>query len=315
MAGLNRLAGPLPEPVRSEQAPLKWRETWLYQPDPELVRVLEVAIALRQPLLLTGDPGCGKTSAAYWAAWRMGLRPEQLEHVQIRSDATAESLKYEFDAVRYLRETRPKNNQRWEEWRRTFIRPGPLWRAFEASRKGPAVLLLDEIDKAPRDLPNDLLHEFDALEFEVPDVHGDDKKPLRVSAGRGADNGLQLIAFTSNGERKLPDAFLRRCLHHHLSFDADWLRRIVAHRLEHEAGPKLSPALVTHAVARFVDIQSTYGLHHRPGPAELLVWLRVLAVAADVSPERLAALPLAQLPFLGALLKDQADRKLLPGGS
>lgn len=312
MAELNRLSGPTPPPV-PPGASQKWHEARLYQADPDLKLVMEIAVELRQPLLITGDPGCGKTSAAYWAAWRMGLTPDQLVHAQIRSDETAERLKYEFDAVRFLRESdgAQKGGVTLEHLRAECVRPGPLYRAFEGSQTRPMALLLDEIDKAPRDLPNDLLHEFDQLEFEVRELLDKDKRPRRVTAGKGPENSLSLIIFTSNGERRLPDAFLRRCLHHHLSFDASWRRRIVDARMGGQGGIRRAPQVIDHAITRFVQIQSVYGLHHRPGPAELLVWLRALALSAGITPEELRDRPLAQLPVLGALLKDHADRKLV----
>src|SRR5262249_5394109 len=119
-----------PEPAASPQdAPPKWKEAQYYRPDPELIGALQIAIAMRQPLLITGDPGCGKTSAPYWAAWRLGLQPADLFHVQVRSDSTAAKLKYEFDAVRYFRESQAAalRGSKFDEDRRRFILAGPLW--------------------------------------------------------------------------------------------------------------------------------------------------------------------------------------------
>lgn len=294
------------------EAPPRWREALLYQPDPELVMSLQIAIAMRLPLLLTGDPGCGKTGAAYWAAWRLGLLPRDLVHVQIRSDTSGARLKYEFDAVKYFRESQAAGarQQPFDEDRQRFIQKGPLWQAFAAAREHPTALLLDEIDKAPRDFPNDLLHEFDQMEFEVPDWPLPDGQMRWVSGRGGPDRGLTLIVFTSNGERQLPDAFLRRCVHHHLQFTPDWLLTVVRHRVE-LGDLKIAPGLVEHAVRRFVVLQNMPGLRHRPGLSELLVWLRVIALVGKLDPERLALLRPGELPYLGTLLKDPADRELV----
>lgn len=299
-----REPGPPPQGVHQ-----RWLDVPSYRPSRDLVEVMEAAIALRQPVLLTGEPGCGKTTAAYWAAWRLGLGPERLFHVQVRSDATAAALKYEFDAVRYLREAVAAEAD-WEASRRRYLRPGPLWRAFEAATTGPTVLLFDEIDKAPRDLPNDLLDEFDAWAFDVPDVLDVSGRPLTVSARGGVDDGVTLVMFTSNAERQLPSAFLRRCVHHHLEIDIALLREVVAARVA-SGQLTLAEGLVEHAIARLVAIRATYGLKHRPGTSELLVWLRMLALAGGVSAQELEAMPLHTLPFLGALIKDHADRELL----
>lgn len=311
MSNFKRLqASVQPEPIPND-APAKWLEASFYTPSDDLVTALEVAIALRQPLLLTGEPGSGKTGAAYWASWRLGLRADDLIHVQVRSDASAARLKYEFDAVKYFRESQvmAARNEPWDEDRERFIQPGPLWQAFTAARERPVTLLLDEIDKAPRDFPNDLLHEFDALEFEVPDWP-DGKRARRISARGGP--GFALVVFTSNGERRLPDAFLRRCVHHHLRFDAEQLSKVIQFRIN-KGDLRIDPGLVDFAVQRFVALKGTPGLQHRPGLAELLVWLRVIAMAGDVDINRLENLRLGELPYLGTLLKEPADRDLIGG--
>lgn len=310
MKPFDRLQSAPPPPAMPSDSPVKWQEAPYYQADPELVIAIQIAMAMKQPLLLTGDPGCGKTSAAYWAAWRLGMHPTDLIHVQIRSDASASRLKYEFDAVKYFRESQAAGAKVFNEDRERFIQRGPLWLAFVAAQQKPTVLLLDEIDKAPRDFPNDLLHEFDAMEFEVADWPDSNGCPRRISGRGGIDGGLSLIVFTSNGERHLPDAFLRRCIHHHLHFDPDWLAAVVQHRME-KGDLRIDPALVDHAIRRFVVLQNTPGLRHRPGLSEFLVWLRVIALVGKIDPDHLANLRLGELPYLGTLLKDPGDRDLV----
>lgn len=309
MSTLQRLEDlPLPPAPAGDHLPPKWRDAPLYLPDRELVEALEVAMALGHPLFLTGDPGCGKTSAAYWVAWRMGLAPEDLFVEQVRSDATAARIRYEFDAVKYFRESQAAvaRHEPWIEDRRRFIREGTLWNVFQAARERPVMLLLDEIDKAPRDFPNDLLREFDELLFEVPDLPKD--HPERFVRARGGKGALALVVFTSNGERQLPDAFLRRCVHHHLQVSPEWIARVVRHRIN---DIKIAPTLVDLAVKRFVALQGVPGLRHRPGLAEFIVWLRIVALSGGIAPDRLEAVRLAELPYLGTLLKSPEDRALL----
>ena len=318
--------------------PEKFREAPLYAADEELRTVVELALELGQPLLITGEPGCGKTAAAYWAAWELGLGPTDLFHVQIRSAATAADLKYEFDSVGFLRESQAAG-ARQEIWdtaheeavRRRLIRKGPLWHAFQAARERSVVLLLDEIDKAPRDFPNDLLHEFDQHEFDVPEWQ-ENGRPLRVSArapdrsarreSSPAQDPFLLVVFTSNGERRLPDAFLRRCVHHHVAFDEQRLLDIVRYRLEqarrdeHRAGSGgdgvgLGDDFVRYAIKRFMVLKRSEQLNHEPGLAELLVWLRVVAARGGVDLDRLENLAPGELPYLGLLLKDPEDRQRL----
>ncbi len=292
----------------------KWAEAHTYRPDDDLVTAIEVAIDLGQPLLITGEPGCGKTSAAYWAAWRMGLSPDDLIVEQVRSEASASRMRYEFDAVAYFRESQASAVRGTEfiDDRRRYIRPGPLWRAFEATRTAGrrVVLLLDEIDKAPRDLPNDLLMEFDELRFEVPELP--EKHADRFISARGNPGRLALTVFTSNAERQLPDAFLRRCLHHHIEFNNEHLEAVLTHRSDPERGDlKVPRSFIPVAVEALARLRGL-GLRHTPGTAELIVWLRVLARTGKI-PEApaLGHLDLRSLPHLGTLIKDPADRETL----
>lgn len=300
---------PVP-PVPESAVSTKWKEAALYCPDARLKEALSLAAFLGQPLLLTGRPGCGKTSAAYWAAWRMGLEETDLVHAQVRSDETAAGLKYEFDAVRYLGDSQvaAHRGQDWSPHFERYCRKGPLWRAFEAVRRNrTVVLLLDEIDKAPRDLPNDLLHEFDQMDFEVPEWRDTYDRPVRIS-GRPEEGPIRLLmVLTSNGERDLPEPFLRRCIHHHIEWDAEWLESIVRFRSQKAAQP-VSDELIRYAVQRFMDLQRVDGLTHVPGPSEFLVWMRMIVLRARIEePDRLQHLRLADLPYLGTLIKDPGD--------
>ncbi len=299
------------EPLKpAQEGSERWREAWLYLPHDDLREALRVAVTLQRPLLLTGDPGSGKTTAACWAAQRLQMAYGDLVVHTVRSDATAARLRYEFDAVRYFREAQVSQalGREWKDDRRAFIQPGPLWEAFEGASTRHMGLLLDEIDKAPRDFPNDLLEEIDSYHFTVPELpktHGDHRVDARR---RGAAGSLALVVVTSNGERQLPDAFLRRCVHHHVEFDRDLLARIVARRIETE-DIRIDPGLVDTAIDRFVQLQRRDGLRHRPGLAEFLLWARMLGHAANVSPSRLKELDLSKLPYLGTLIKDAHDRR------
>lgn len=298
---------PLP---RAAEGTERWRDAHLYIPHDDLREALRVAVLLQRPLLLTGDPGSGKTTAAYWAAQRLGMATADLVTDTIRSDATAARLRYEFDAVRYFREAQVSHvtGGEWRDDRRAFIRPGPLWKAFKGATTRTVGLLLDEIDKAPRDLPNDLLEELDSYHFTVPELpegHEDHRVDARA---QGATGLLALVVVTSNGERQLPDAFLRRCVHHHVEFDRDLIERIVSLRIT--AGDiRIDRSLVGTAIDRFVQLQRRDGLRHRPGLAEFLLWARMLGHATDLSASKLKELDLSKLPYLGTLIKDAHDRR------
>ena len=222
-----------------EDVSAQHQEAPLYCPSSELIQAVRLALALRRPLLLTGPSGHGKTSAAYWAAWQLNVASKDLLHIHVRSTTSADELKYQFDAVSYLREAQlsalaarsgqsspaPEKEQ--------FIRKGKLWLAFEQSKESPVVLLIDEIDKAPRDVPNDLLHEMERLEFEVADLPDASHRPTKIQAARPEPDfkkGLLLCIITSNRERDLPDAFVRRCLHCHITLTREEMEQALARR-------------------------------------------------------------------------------------
>ena len=266
-----------------------------YQPDPDLVDAVNVALAVGAPLLLTGEPGTGKTQVAHYLAWYFGIK-ENLFSLFVRSTTTAEDLLYRFDAVAYLHAANDPGRRGERVGKGKFVDPGPLWKAYEA--KGPAVVLIDEIDKAPRDFPNDLLNVLDQHEFHVAETG----ETVRRTGGPPP-----VVVITSNSERRLPEPFLRRCVFHHIEFTEDLLRRAVAAR----AGdfPDLPEPVREAAIGRFLEIRGR-DLRKKPAIAELLVWLTVLSAHGGVGTEDLAG-PLRELPALSVLVKDREDLDLL----
>jgi MoxR-like ATPase len=246
------------------------------------------------PLLLTGEPGTGKTQVAWFLGWYFAI---PVFDFQVKSTSIAEDLRWDFDAVSYLHFAQTGDKTLGSR-REDFLEPRALWRAYAA--ESDAVVLIDEIDKAPRDFPNDLLHELDKHEFHHP---FDDKELIRPKTGRPP-----IVVVTSNDERRLPDAFLRRCIYHRIELTED----LVRHAVEARAGdfPRLSPAAIKVALARFWEIRAREDLEKRPSTAELLVWLTILS-ARRVSAEAIDTAPLGDLPAIGALVKDHHDRDRL----
>ncbi|MFT5470568.1 MAG: MoxR-like ATPase [Verrucomicrobiales bacterium] len=272
-----------------------------FQPGGELATAINTALCVGEPLLVTGEPGTGKTQAAYYAAWKLGVDP--LIHFQVKSDSTARDLLYHFDTVRYFQEahlpgTTPAAAKKRMD-KTNFVEKRALWDAFEAGKQrgAPAVVLIDEIDKAPRDFPNDLLHELDQMEFQV----------LETRETVTCDPAFRPIVFiTSNSERRLPEPFLRRCVYHHIRFDDQLVKRAVEARRD-EFG-KLSDGFVKLALDRFFSLRSR-SFRKPPATSELLVWLRVLAAAGNIKESALKNVEAGDLPYLGALLKDHQDHE------
>ncbi|WP_295386411.1 MoxR family ATPase [uncultured Thiodictyon sp.] len=275
-----------------------------FMPPPDLVNAINAAIASRSPLLLTGEPGTGKTQVAYYLARYFGI---ELFHYQVHSDSSARDLRYDFDAVAYLRDAyltslnltqrRAAHRAAPDRTDRRYLHKGKLWLAYE--HPGECVLLIDEIDKAPRDFPNDLLQELADYRFEHP-----------FPPGAPIDRGNQpppIVIVTSNGERRLPDPFLRRCIVYHIDLTPDLLGRILG-AWQGEFADRLPPPVQGQALQRFLEVRER--LERRagrpPGAAEFLIWLTVLA-AAGATGEQLAAPGLADLPALHCLIKDHED--------
>ncbi|HEX4966461.1 MAG TPA: MoxR family ATPase [Thermoanaerobaculia bacterium] len=267
----------------------------LFQPDADLVDAVNVALSVGAPLLLTGEPGTGKTQVAFYLAWYFDLE-DRLFPLYVRSTTTVEDLLYRFDAVAYLHAANDPARHGKAVDKAEFVEPGPLWKAYDTP--GPSVVLLDEIDKAPRDFPNDLLNVLDQHTFHVPE------SGRTVSRGEGPP---PIVVITSNSERRLPEPFLRRCIFHHIEFTEDLLRRAVEARVGDF--PNLGEEVREAALQRFLELRGR-DLRKKPATAELLVWLTILSARGNVTPEALRA-PFKSLPALSALVKDRDDLTLL----
>lgn len=262
--------------------------------DDELETAINAAITVGAPLLLTGEPGTGKTQVAWYLGWYFDV-PVFSYHV--KSNSTASDLKYDFDAVAYLRWAQHGEDD--GKTRSDFLVKKPLWQAYLSQT--PAVLLIDEIDKAPRDFPNDLLHELDQTNFPHPFGEG---PPIAPAASRGP-----IVVVTSNIERQLPDAFLRRCIYHHIDLTSELIKRIVAARRK-SLFPNLAAGVEENAIARFDDLRKKKTWHgKKPSTAELLTWLTIMAIQGVQAGEidRLHG----RMPGIVALVKDKKDRESL----
>jgi MoxR-like ATPase len=252
----------------------------------DLMMAVNAAITLERPLLIKGEPGTGKTMLALEVAKALG-RPLLQWHV--KSTSKAQQGLYEYDAVSRLRDSQ-LGDARVQDIAH-YIKRGPLWDAFEAP--AAAVLLIDEIDKADIEFPNDLLRELDRMEFFVYET-----QQLVKAQNRPA------IIITSNNEKELPDAFLRRCFFHYIRFpDRETMERIVAVHY-----PGLKKNLLQQALTAFFAIREVPGLKKKPSTSELLDWLKLL-VAEDIPAEALHNPETGKIipPLHGALLKNEQD--------
>jgi len=254
----------------------------------DLSLAVNAAIRLERPLLVKGEPGTGKTELARQVASSLGLK---LIEWHVKSTTKAAQGLYEYDAVSRLRDSQLGDARVHDI--ANYIRRGKLWEAFAADER--AVLLIDEIDKADIEFPNDLLQELDRMEF-----HGYETGETVRARHR------PIVIITSNNEKDLPDAFLRRCFFHYIAFpDADTLARIIDVHF-----PGVKRELVRAALAQFYELREVPGLKKKPSTSEMLDWLRLL-VADDIAPEDLRADPRKAIPSLhGALLKTEQDLQL-----
>lgn len=257
-----------------------------YVPDPGLVAAVNAALAVEQPLLVTGEAGTGKTVLAYSIAAELGLGEVGL--FPVRSDNQGRDLLYEIDNLQRFYDAQVKDERASD--RKAYLRWGVLGSAFQAERQ--TVVLVDEIDKAPRDFPNDLLHVLDRMEIRIPELE------VRLQARE-----RPVVVITSNRESQLPDPFLRRCVFHHIEFPSpELLKRILRERLGHLG---LADAILEAIVKRFTALRDVEGLQKKPATSELITWARVL-YRAQVDPAKLEG-SLADTPFLGTLLKVRED--------
>ncbi|MEQ5793259.1 MoxR family ATPase [Paracoccus sp. NFXS7] len=256
-----------------------------YVAPPDLALAVNAAVTLERPLLVKGEPGTGKTELARQVAASLGM---PIIEWHVKSTTKAQQGLYEYDAVSRLRDSQ-LGDARVNDVS-NYIRRGKLWQAFAAPAR--VVLLIDEVDKADIEFPNDLLQELDRMEFHVYETG---------ETVRAAHRPVVII--TSNNEKELPDAFLRRCFFHYIRFpDAATLRAIV--EVHH---PGLQPRLLDSALSQFMELRDVPGLKKKPSTSEFLDWLKLI-LAEDLSPEDLARDPATMLPKLhGALLKNEQD--------
>ncbi|PLK70045.1 ATP-binding protein [Rhizobium sp. TH135] len=264
---------------------MQFQGTADYVADKDLMIAVNAAIRLERPLLVKGEPGTGKTELARQVAAALGL--EMLEW-NVKSTTKAQQGLYEYDAVSRLRDSQLGDGRVNDV--KNYIRQGKLWQAFAADKK--SVLLIDEIDKADIEFPNDLLQELDRMEFHVYETGETVKARVRP-----------IVIITSNNEKELPDAFLRRCFFHYIRFpDAEILEKIVEVHY-----PGIKKTLLRNALTQFYEIRETPGLKKKPSTSEALDWIRLL-VAEDVDPADLRGEAKNALPKLhGALLKNEQD--------
>jgi MoxR-like ATPase len=264
---------------------MRFEGTADYVATEDLMVAVNAAIRLERPLLVKGEPGTGKTELARQVASALGLR---LIEWHVKSTTRAQQGLYEYDAVSRLRDSQ-LGDERVQDVV-NYIKPGKLWDAFAADER--LVLLIDEIDKADIEFPNDLLQELDRMEFHVYETGETVKAKHRP-----------IVIITSNNEKELPDAFLRRCFFHFIAFPetATMLRIIDVHF------PGIKKELVRVALTQFYEVRETPGLKKKPSTSEVLDWLKLL-MADDVDPATLRADPKSAIPPLhGALLKNEQD--------
>ena len=267
----------------------KFSSTLNYIATEELIDAVNACIKLEKPLLIKGEPGTGKTMLAEEIAKKLNTK---LIQWNIKSTTKAYQGLYEYDAVSRLRDS--QLGDRDVNVIDNYIKKGVLWQAFEKKEK--PVLLIDEIDKADIEFPNDLLQELDKMEFYVYELSKTIKARQRP-----------IVIITSNNEKELPDAFLRRCFFHYISFpDQETLINIVNVHY-----PSIKKNVLNSALKSFLEIRNTQGLKKKPSTSELIDWIKLI-LADDLSPDQILQKDKNSLlpPLYGALLKNEADVEL-----
>ena len=263
---------------------MKFKSTSNYIATDELILAVNSSITIERPLLIKGEPGTGKTQLAEELAKHLDT---EIISWHVKSSSKAQHGLYEYDTVSRLRDS-----QFGEEKVKdisNYIKKGPLWLAFEAKKK--VVLLIDEIDKADLEFPNDLLLELDKMEFYVYEL----QKKIQ-------SKNRPIVIITSNNEKELPDAFLRRCFFHYIKFpDENTLKKIIEVHF-----PKIKSKMVNSALQKFFDVRNTPGLKKKPSTSELIDWLQLL-LSDDIDPSSLNDEKKALPSLYGALLKNEQD--------
>jgi MoxR-like ATPase len=264
----------------------RFEGTSSYVATDDLTLAVNAAVTLERPILVKGEPGTGKTQLAMEVAGALG---KPLFEWHIKSTTKAQQGLYEYDAVARLRDSQLGDDRVHDI--ANYIEHGKIWQAFESDEQ--PVLLIDEIDKADIEFPNDLLQELDRMEFYVYETRRLVKAKHRP-----------IIVITSNNEKELPDAFLRRCFFHYIKFpDQDTMAKIVDVHF-----PRLKKDLLSEALAAFFKLRDVPGLKKKPSTSELLDWIKLL-LAEDIPPEALRAEDNRKAipPLYGALLKNEQD--------
>ena len=264
---------------------MKFTGTESYVTTDDLNMAVNAAVALERPLLVKGEPGTGKTLLAEEVARSLG---KTLHQWHIKSTTKAKHGLYEYDAVSRLRDSQLGDDKVQDI--RNYIEKGPLWHAFDSEEQ--SMVLIDEIDKADIEFPNDLLQELDRMEFYVHETQETIKAKKRP-----------IIIITSNNEKELPDAFLRRCFFHYIRFpENDTMEQIV-----HVHFPDIKKKLLKEALEVFYSLRDVNGIKKKPSTSELLDWIKLLVVE-DISPEAIKGDANKAIPQLyGALLKNEQD--------
>lgn len=268
---------------------MEFKGTDTYVASDDLQVAVKAAIAMEKPLLIKGEPGTGKTLLAFEIARAMG---KQIFTWHVKSTTQAQQGLYEYDAVSRLRDSQLGDEK--VNSIENYIVKGRLWEAFESDEQ--VIVLIDEIDKADIEFPNDLLLELDKMEFYCYEL----KKTVKA-------NKRPIIIITSNNEKELPDAFLRRCFFHYISFpDRETLLKIVDVHY-----PNLQADLVDEAMNKFYHLRDLRGIKKKPSTSELIDWIKLLVVGQINADELADSDRTGDIPFLGAMIKNEQDMDLI----